>query len=311
LLYEQNDLEAGGHFIERSLILSEQTGMRELQYAGHFWSSLVAQGMVDHNRAVEHMEAAGRIGHNLGNERAVRHVAAGRVRLFLYLGDLAPVKRWVAETEMTREDRAPSMAPINEFEDLTLIQAYLVLGKTAKACALIEQLRPIVEAAGRFDHAYRIMALQALALAAQGDLSGALDILAHLLPLTAAEGYVRLYADLGPPMAALLRRSAGAGVEPVEARKLLQVFEIGYEPPADAVDPVPTPLTKREQEVMALIIAGRSNQQIADTLVISLGTVKRHISNIYRKLGVRRRTQAVARAREMAGLREHDGTGGS
>ena len=67
----------------------------------------------------------------------------------------------------------------------------------------------------------------------------------------------------------------------------------------NAVDLTPETLTRREKEVLALIAAGRSNQQIAEELVISLGTVKRHISNIYGKLGVRRRTQAVARAREL------------
>lgn len=76
-------------------------------------------------------------------------------------------------------------------------------------------------------------------------------------------------------------------------------FNSRSEPAPAAVEPFPIPLTRREQEVMALIAAGRSNQQIADQLVISLGTVKRHNSNIYGKLGVRRRAQAVARVREL------------
>ncbi|MGD2078385.1 MAG: LuxR C-terminal-related transcriptional regulator [Chloroflexota bacterium] len=302
LLYEQNDLETAGHFIDRSLRLSKQTGMRELQYAAHFWFSQVARGQGDHAGAAQHMESAGRVAEKMGNQRAIRHVAAGKARLFLHLGDFGPVKHWVSATEASRQERPPSLAPVNEYEDLTLAQTYLVLGRVGDAQALLNALQPFVEAAGRFDHVYRIVALRALALAAQAELARSLDLLAQLLPQTGAEGYVRLYVDLGRPMAALLQRAAAASVEPVEVRKLLEAFPIGSIPAPSAVAPDPRPLTKREQEVMGLIVAGHSNQQIADELVISLGTVKRHISNIYRKLGVRRRTQAVAKARELGEL---------
>jgi LuxR family maltose regulon positive regulatory protein len=303
LLYERNNLETAGHFIDRSLALSKKTGMNELQYAAHFWSSLVARAQGDGAKAAEHMAVAGRLVEKMGSQRAIRHVAAGKVRLYLYLADLAPVKQWVYVVEIRRQDRSSSLAPVNEYEDLTLAQAYLALGRAEDALALLAQLQPVVEVAGRFDHAYQIMALRTLALAAQADLSGALALLAQLILLTKPEGYVRLYADLGRPMAALLQRAATSGVEPAEVRKLLAAFEIRYEPAPTDDQPGLAPLTKREREVIALIAAGDSNQQIAAELVISLGTVKRHISNIYRKLGVRRRTQAVARARELGELK--------
>ena len=69
-------------------------------------------------------------------------------------------------------------------------------------------------------------------------------------------------------------------------------------------------LTRREREVMALIAAGCSNRQIASELVITLGTAKRHIANIYRKLGVHSRAQAVAVARETGELEELEGKQG-
>ena len=81
---------------------------------------------------------------------------------------------------------------------------------------------------------------------------------------------------------------------------VLGAFAARHEPESVEPTPVPARLTRREKEVLALIVAGYSNQQIASELVITLGTAKRHISNIYRKLGVRSRTQAVAKAREMA-----------
>lgn len=299
LSYEKNDLETAGNLIERSLTLGKQAGMGELQYAANFWSGLVALGRGKPEEAIHYMDAAGRVVEQLNIRRAERHVAAGRVRLLLSLGDLAPVRDWVAEIEAAGDVGPLALAPIREFEGLTLVRAYLALGETEKALSLLGRLEPEAEAAGRFDHVVRMMALHALALAARGHTLEALDVLAHLLPLTAAEGYVRLYVDLGASMATLLHQAAAAGIEPGEARKLLAAFEVVAGPESAAAQTMAALLTSREEEVLALIAAGYTNKQIAGELVISLGTVKRHISNIYRKLGVRRRTQAVAKAREL------------
>lgn len=299
ILYEENKLEAAGRFMDRSLALSKQAGMGELQYAAHFWSGLVAMGRGEQEEAIGRLGAAERVAEQLNIHRAVRHVAAGRVRLLLFFGNLAPVRSWVEEIEAAEDGDAPALAPIREFEELTLAHAYIVLDRPGETLALLARLEPEVEAAGRLDHVHRIMALRALALSAMGARSRALDTLSQLLPLTAAEGYVRLYVDLGTPMAKLLHQAAAAGIEAAEARKLLGAFEAASGVESAMVSAAAASLTRREKEVLALIAAGYSNQQIAEELVISLGTVKRHISNIYRKLGVRRRTQAVAKAREL------------
>ena len=70
--------------------------------------------------------------------------------------------------------------------------------------------------------------------------------------------------------------------------------------PADGAEPLAEPLSERELEVMALLATGRSNQEIATALVLSIGTVKTHTNNIYRKLGVHNRTEALARARSLS-----------
>jgi LuxR family maltose regulon positive regulatory protein len=162
-----------------------------------------------------------------------------------------------------------------------------------------------------------ILALQALALEAQGKTAEALGMLARALVLAEPEVFVRVFADEGAPMAALLvkglqaqqqgRLPAWAGVSPDYARSLVAAIGLpagpATTPPADhstvAAEPLVEPLSAREIEVLRLVAAGQSNQEIAQTLILGVTTVKTHLNNIYGKLEVRSRTEAVARAREL------------
>ena len=144
--------------------------------------------------------------------------------------------------------------------------------------------------------------MRALALHAQGNLPAARNILAAALERAAPEGYVRLFVDEGVPMIDLLgsmQVTGGSKHEYVQA--LLIAFGVA---PADhpstvSLQPLLEPLTARELEVLPLLAAGRSTQEIAQELIIAIGTVKRHISNILGKLGAHSRLEAVARARDL------------
>ena len=117
------------------------------------------------------------------------------------------------------------------------------------------------------------------------------------------EGYVQVFVNEGKPMAGLLRRAIAAGVARAYASRLLEALDrtAVKREPAAATGPSPLvePLTERELEVLRLMAAGLSNREIATELVLAMGTVKAHLHNIYGKLGVRGRTQAAARAREL------------
>jgi LuxR family maltose regulon positive regulatory protein len=125
--------------------------------------------------------------------------------------------------------------------------------------------------------------------------------------LAEPEGYVRVFVDEGAPMAALLQSAASRGIAPYYVRKLLAALsESRHETrnrPAGDLQPTMSdliePLSGRELEVLQLMADGLSNREIADELVLAVGTVKAHIHNIYGKLGVRSRTQAIARARDL------------
>jgi LuxR family maltose regulon positive regulatory protein len=163
--------------------------------------------------------------------------------------------------------------------------------------------------------AYEMELLIVLALASEqrGETAQALDHLRAALALAEPEGFVRVFVDEGPPMAALLRRliqdSQNDGATPNGAPdgyagRLLERFALeplpsGNGGPLEAPAIGIEPLSDREVEVLELVAEGRTNAQIADELFLSVGTVKAHVHHIFNKLLVRNRSQAVARAREL------------
>jgi LuxR family maltose regulon positive regulatory protein len=102
-------------------------------------------------------------------------------------------------------------------------------------------------------------------------------------------------------MRTLLRHAAAAGIAGSYTQRLLSAFDESPRPiPVHAAaSRLAEPLTGREVEILRLIAAGMRNQEIADHLVISLSTVKRHIANAYGKLGASHRTEAIVRANEL------------
>jgi LuxR family maltose regulon positive regulatory protein len=194
-----------------------------------------------------------------------------------------------------------------------------------QALALLETWQHSAEKLGRLGNVIETRLLQALAWQAQGNLPQALTILEQALNLAQPEGYIRLFVDEGQPMAgllALLKEQQPALHQPY-LDKLLAAFtpaslpvsklesdpaiekssqgEISRwgKPPGDESPPLIEPLSDRELEILRLIAAGHSNEQIAQTLIIALGTVKKHVNNIYGKLGVHSRTQALVRAKAL------------
>jgi LuxR family maltose regulon positive regulatory protein len=126
-------------------------------------------------------------------------------------------------------------------------------------------------------------------------------VLAEALALAEPGGLMRTFLDEGQPMATLLRTVLSKrSVAPTAfVQQLLAGFQETDESPGPIAQPLIEPLSQRELEVLGLIAAGLSNQQIADQTYVAVSTVKWHIRNIYGKLGVKSRTQAIARAREL------------
>ena len=153
-------------------------------------------------------------------------------------------------------------------------------------------------------NAIEILVMQALAHEAQGDTSAALVPLERALRLAEHEISVRVFVDEGVSMAELLSEAAADGIAPDFIGKLLATLASDEQAPEyksrpHTVQPLIEPLSQRELEILQLIAQGLSNRQISQRLFLALNTVKGHNRKIFGKLQVQRRTEAVARAREL------------
>lgn len=141
--------------------------------------------------------------------------------------------------------------------------------------------------------------LQALAWQAWGDGERSLTCLKQALEIPRQSDYIRLFVDEGQPMVELLHHAASNNIYLKDVNRLLATFGSVEAHSLVPVQPLIEPLSARELEVLHYLAKGLSNQAIADQLFVSLAAVKWHARNIYGKLEVSNRTQAVARAREL------------
>jgi LuxR family maltose regulon positive regulatory protein len=226
------------------------------------------------------------------------------IKLWLACGELDRATRWVEELD-TRGWRGTPFA--REREEVACARVHLA---TAQPDLALQRLVPVLQRATsgkRWGHVIEIRLLQALAYQMCQEETSALDALSQAIRLGEPEGYIRSFVDEGAPMQALLsqlrQRDHEHGPIPY-LDKLLAAFPQERKPERAAAMPAkvsrtPELLSQREQEILQLLAQGRSNQQIAQELVITTDTVKRHISHIFSKLDAQNRVQAVKKAREL------------
>jgi LuxR family maltose regulon positive regulatory protein len=239
----------------------------------------LAEGDVDGCLAL--LEEAERV-YDTDFSPAVRPVGARRARTHVRQGDLASARAWVRERGLSLDD---DLQYVTEFEHITL--AIIMLNDRSDArdlqrvSALLDRLLADAEAGDRGSSVIEILAVQALAFDARGDTAAALDALRRAVALAEPEGFVRVFAFLGPRLAAL-RESLATGRRATAA-------------PVGLVEP----LSERELDVLRLLKSDLSGPDIARELVVSLNTVRTHTKHIYNKLGVGNRREAVRRADEL------------
>jgi LuxR family maltose regulon positive regulatory protein len=237
---------------------------------------------------------------------------ARRARLLLTQGDLAAAARFAQDNGLGPEDEQDYA---REPGHLVLARILLAQDRPGQALELLDRLHAAAAAQDRTGSLIETGALRALALAGAGEEDAAVDALAGALILGCPQGYVRVFADEGAPMAALLarlvaaqkaERGAARGVPLGCLAQVLRAFggkdaaSGGRRAGAAAAVPgLVEQLTAREREILVLLAAGTPNPRIAEELVITVDTVKKHVSHLLAKLGAANRTEAVTRARQL------------
>ncbi|MBU4449659.1 MAG: LuxR C-terminal-related transcriptional regulator [Proteobacteria bacterium] len=291
ICYEWNDLDAAQQHAQQSTLLARQIENTDRFVACEVFLARLKLAQGDVDGAVAILTKAGQSVRQHNFMHRMPEVAAAQALTLLHQGNLAAASHLAQTHEL----------PISQ------VRVLLAQGDTSAALAVLEPLRQQAEAKGWEDERLKVMVLQAVALHTHGEKDKAAQLLGDALALAEPGGFIRIFVDEGIPMAQLLSEAAAHGIMPDYIGKLLAVFEAeeqksedkSYLPPAPPAQPLIEPLSQRELEVLQLIAQGLSNREISERLFLALSTVKGHNRNIFGKLQVQRRTEAVARAREL------------
>ena len=305
---EWDDLEAATKYLLRSKEQGEHTGFPQNRYRWRVAMARILEAQGDLDGALDLLDDAERL-YMSDFSPNVRPIAALKTRVWVAQGRLGEALDWAREQGLSADD---GLSYVREFEHITLARVLLARYKSDReersiheTMGLLERLLQAAEEGGRMGSVIQILVLQALAHEAQGESPSALVPLERALTLAEPEGYVRVFVDEGTPMARLLYEALSHGVEREFTRRLLAAFPVAEPeqttssqlrgPESELVEP----LSARELEVLQLIAEGLTNQDVATRLYLSPHTVKVHTRNIFTKLAVKNRTQAVARGKAL------------
>lgn len=305
VLYEWNDLDGAMHNAKHGIKLLELGGFTSYQLIGYTVMTRVYHARGDLDGAMQVIQEAERLAQRHQYAYMETLLTSLRIRYYATQGDLASAERWARAQGFDLNE-----ALKNDSEEEGIIAAWIRIVQASsqipnsvyemeKVLGTLNRLLAAEHASGRMWSVIKIFMLQALALQAMGEIDKAVSTLEQALSLAEPERFIRTFVDEGEIMESLLRHALSQGIAPDYITMLLAAMQETEEISQTKDQPLIDPLSERELEVLRLIAAGLSNQEIAQQLVIALSTVKSHINHIYGKLNVNSRTQAVARAQAL------------
>ncbi|WP_442603082.1 LuxR C-terminal-related transcriptional regulator [Paenibacillus sp. KN14-4R] len=296
LYYEWNDLDTALLYARQSIHHAKQFEMIDRVIVGEVLLAKVMLGRGEIGGTATILEKAELLSlqHNLVDQ--IPKIAALQVDLLLHQDNLLAAEQVAMRHELR----------------LKLAQVHLMQGNTSTALSVLEPLRAYVEEKGLKDEHLQVLILQAVALHAHGEKSKAKQLAIKALKVAESGGFIRIFVDLGIPMRNLLHEVADQVRMTDYLAKLLGAFDEKEQKRGMNSNQLLTnsaklliePLSERELEVLYLIAQGHSNDEISKKLFIALPTVKGHNRIIFEKLQVKRRTEAVARARELGLIKD-------
>jgi LuxR family transcriptional regulator, maltose regulon positive regulatory protein len=310
LMRERNDLKTASQHLLTSQALGELAGLPQNPYRWCAAMARIREAQGDLEGALELLEKAECL-YDGNFSPNVRPLATRKTRVWVIQGRLGEALDWARKQGLSVENE---LNYLREFDHITLARILLARYKSDGAessihgaVGLLERLRKAAEGGGRNGSVIEILVLQALAYHARGDFPSALLALHQALSMAEPEGYVRMFIDEGLSMMQLLRQASERQIMADYAKKLLAEIETEKDKIESKTDissvlpghPINEPLSQRELEILQLIAQGLSNREICERLFLALDTVKGHNRLIFGKLQVQRRTEAVARAREL------------
>jgi LuxR family maltose regulon positive regulatory protein len=290
---EWNDLDAALRYTQAGLEHGKQADFVDVMLRGYLAMVRIRKAQGDLDSAMALLEDVEPVVQRMGVPEVKEWVNAFRAQVWSERGDSEAAFHWAAGVIGNVHHGIYPTIPV------ALAQIWLAQGRPDQALQLLDHALQAAKQVGRLGNAIQILVVKALAHRARGDPDQALTDLEKALELAEPEGYIRVFVDEGKPILRLLARAAARNPASRYIQKLLEGLggPVAIEPiaPSQLIEP----LTTRELQVLQLIADGATNQEIAIELVLAINTVKKHVSNIYQKLGVNNRVQAVAQARHL------------
>ncbi len=300
---ERNDLAAAAKNIAAGLAAAEQGGDFVFLRDGLIAQGCLHQALGEMDRAFASFDKARRIAEHSQTRRETVPVEALLARLWIATGNLPAAEQWALAAAPRPKGKIEFL---DEYSLITVARLLLAQGKASGARRLLRRLLPAARRAGRTGRLVEVQTLIAVSHLLLGEEAQAIAAMKAALALARPQNYVRTFVDEGQPVRDLIDCIHGSvdGDLADYTQMLLGAFHQDRisRSRARQGNPrglLPEPLSEREVTLLKLIAAGMSNKEMAHNLVISIGTVKAHVHHVFRKLGVRSRTQAVAQAKEL------------
>jgi LuxR family maltose regulon positive regulatory protein len=296
--YERNELEQAYQSAETGLELAKQWGAYDSLSLGYFNFCEIYQAMGDAEKAGSYLQEFMQK-FPFESRFQYRTALAYQAELALRIGDVQSAEHWAQSSGLQVSDNIPFL--LYKFYDV-LAQVLIAQKKYADARPLMEKLLRTAVESGAVELEIQARGRMALMLMEAGDEKSALEMFTPALNLAAAGKYMRTILDLGDEIAQGILIAAKKGIQVAYCSDLLENIQPAKTAGCAERQVLIEPLSSRENDVLGLIALGYSNQEIAEELTLSLYTIKSHARNIFSKLGVKNRTEAVARARRLGVL---------
>jgi LuxR family maltose regulon positive regulatory protein len=301
LYREQNDLETAQGYLDKSEVLGEQVGLPIWRTRFCKIQAQIKQISGDLDEALDFLTEAENLNY-ITPVPDVMPIRAMKAHVWIKQGQTNRALSWAQDRDLSL---GSDVTYLNEYELMTLARLHIAFIENGDAANtihaltnLLERLLDAAENDKRMGSVIEISVLQARLHWSLGNREHALNRLHQALLLAEPAGYVRIFVDEG--ISEMLSEAAAQDISPAYSHKLLAAFESASRSELSPVSQsLVDPLSERELEILQLIGDGLSNREVSERLFIALDTVKGHNRNIYQKLQVKRRTEAVARAREL------------